>query len=196
MIPSLPYVASAASRSASSQTSRWRDSVARSTKALRGEVKRRQLIAEAIRVPANEWPRICSGRATEFRLGDAIAPVLNPEPPVLAVLYCRDVSHAKLETRLMVVEQRRVEPLGAIGEDALARAGFPGPRDEAYARFRRDWKIAHKKFLPLRRMAVFTVRPVQQGDVEAVGVALVNYLYGDLLAAPQHTRTIPLVPEF
>jgi hypothetical protein len=154
-----------------------------------------ELIAEAIRVPASDWPRIRTGRATEFRIGAPIAPVLKPLPN-LAILYCRDLARARLETRLMFVENRREEPLGSISEEGLARAGYPGARTDAFARFRREWKISHKKFNPLQRMAVFTVRPIQESDVETVGNALVSYLYGELLAAPQQARTVPLVPGF
>lgn len=153
------------------------------------------MLAEAIRVPATDWPRIRSGRATEFRIGAAIAPTLTPLPN-LAVLYCRDVQRRKVEMRLMFVEGRRDEPLGAISEEGLVRAGFPGPRAEAFARFRREWKIKHKKFNPMQRMAIFTVRPIQESDVVTVGVALVDYLYGELLAAPQQARTVAMVPEF
>lgn len=195
MTLSQPSVASAASRSASSPTSLFGDSVAKSAKALRGEVERRELIAEAIRVPANDWPRIRTGRATEFRIGHAIAPVLKPLP-TMAILYCRDRARAKLETRLMFVEDRRDEPLGAISEEGLARAGYPGARAEAFARFRREWKISHRKFNPMQRMAVYTVRPIQESDVVTVGTALVSYLYGELLAAPQQTRTVQMVPQF
>lgn len=140
-----------------------------------------------LRVPSAVWPLVSAGRVSEFRASVGNAPQLwNVPLPTLALAYRRQ--RAKhYEYLLMVLEAVRREALGAITDDGLAAAGYTG--DGAMARFRRDWMIREKRrFEPLRTVFVYTVRTVKPGDLELVGVALVNHLYGDYLAQEAQAR--------
>lgn len=129
-----------------------------------------------------------AGQVSEFRAASGNAPQLWKVPlPTLAVVYRRQLSVTAYDYRLMLLEGVRQEALGTITDEGLARAGFEGP--DAFKRFRRDWTINEKKrFEPLRAVFVYTVRPVQPGDLEAAGLALVEHLYGDYLAQEAQTR--------
>ena len=84
---------------------------------------------------------------------------------------------------LMVLEAVREERLIEITDEGLAHAGYSGPRDEAFARFRRDWMIGAKhRFEPNRAVVVFTVRLPREDDVTVVGKNLVHHLYEEHLA--------------
>lgn len=77
----------------------------------------------------------------------------------------------------MVLEETWREPLGAITAESLEREGFPD-----MAHFRRYWMQREKRRFALTRMVqVFRVRPVRAGDEEAMGLALIERLYGDWL---------------
>lgn len=145
-----------------------------------------------LRVPSQAWPLVSTGRVTEFRAAVGNAPQLWHVPlPTLAVAYRRRLSVAEYDYRLLLLEAVRREALGAITPEGLTAAGYAG--DNAFPRFRRDWMLREKRrFEPLRTVFVYTVRPVHEGDLEAVGRSLVNHLYGDHLAqkAQERPRTI------
>lgn len=144
-----------------------------------------------LRVPSAVWPLVSTGAITEFRAASGNAPQLwNVPLPTLAVAYRRRLSTTEYDYRLLLLEKVRREALGTITDDGLARAGYTG--DRAFARFRRDWVIGEKKrFEPLRVVFVFTVRPVQDGDLQSVGLAIIDHLYGSYVAeAQERPRTI------
>jgi hypothetical protein len=121
---------------------------------------------------------VSTGRVQEFRAATGNAPQLWKVPlPTFAVAYRRRLSRTEYDYRLMLLEDVRREALGAITDAGLEAAGYSGAN--ALARFRRDWVIDEKKrFEPLRSVFVYRVRPIEPGDHEAVGLALVRHLYG------------------
>lgn len=144
-----------------------------------------------LRVPSSVWPLVSTGKVTEFRAAAGNAPQLWRAPlPTLAVAYRRRLSKSEYDYRLMMLLQVRREALGTITDEGLARAGYRGK--DAFARFRRDWMINEKKrFEPLRTVFVYTVRPIQSGDLERAGLALIDHLYGDYAQeASQRPRTV------
>lgn len=152
-------------------------------------LKQHQLKTVMLRVPTPVWSKVSTGRVHEFRAATGNAPRLWKFPlPILALAYRRRLGSTDYDYRLMVLEAVRREMLGAITEEGLAAAGYEG--DDALARFRRDWMIAEKKrFEPLRKVVVFTVRPIQDdGDLTSAGLAIIEHLYGDYLAQEAHTR--------
>jgi hypothetical protein len=132
---------------------------------------------------------VSTGKVSEFRAATGNAPQLWKVPlPTLAVAYRRQLSVAQYDYRLLLLENVRQEALGTISDEGLARAGYEG--DNAFARFRRDWMIAERRrFEPLKTVFVYTVRPIQPGDYEVAGVALIEHLYGDFIAQEASTRT-------
>lgn len=141
-----------------------------------------------LRVPARDWARVSTGRQRDFRRPlNNVAVAYTKEGvrlplPCFVVLYRTE---PKLDV-LMVLEEVRRERLIEISEEGLARAGYTGPRDEAFARFRQDWMIGERKrFEPNREVVVFTVRPTSEDDVALVGRNLIYHLYGEHLAAQE-----------
>lgn len=136
-----------------------------------------------LRVPTHEWSYVVSGQRREFRASSGNVPQLwHVALPMFCVCYRKRRAAGDYEWRLMILEGVRQEKLGAITDEGLALAGYPGPRDEAFARWRRDWTIREKKkFLPMREFHVYTVRRVQPGDKESMAEELLDHLYGDFL---------------
>ena len=151
-------------------------------------LKQRQLKTVMLRVPTPVWPQVSAGRVREFRAATGNVPQLWKVPlPTLAVAYRRRQRTLDYDYRLMVLEAIRREALGAITDAGLAAAGYEG--DGALARFRRDWMIAeHRRFEPLRKVVVFAVRLVGPGDLDVVGRATIDHLYGDYFAQEAHIR--------
>lgn len=141
-----------------------------------------------LRVPSPVWPLVSAGRVREFRAAAGNASQLwNVPMPTFAVCYRR--RRDTFDYRMMLLEAVRQEALGTITDEGLRRAGYEG--DMAFARFRRDWMIAEKRrFEPLRKVHVYTVRPVRSGDVELVGAALVRHLYDEVRDAVERARSI------
>lgn len=139
-----------------------------------------------IRVPARDWVRVSTGNQSEFRVGAGglaaaygFENVMIPLPLFVVAFRTRPE-----EEMLMTLESLRRERLIEITDEGLACAGYSGPRDQAFARFRRDWVIGEKKrFEPNRKVVVFTVRLPREDDVAVVGENLVNHLYGEHLGA-------------
>jgi hypothetical protein len=152
-------------------------------------LKQHQLKTVLLRVPTLAWPTISTGRASEFRAATGNVPQLwNVPLPALVVAYRRQLSKVNYDYRLMVMEGVRQEALGTISEEGLRRAGYAG--DDALAHFRRDWMVSEKKrFEPLRKVFVFTVRPFEHGDISRVGESIINHLYGDYLVQEAHKRS-------
>lgn len=139
-----------------------------------------------LRVPTEDWPAVIAGRRREFRASVGNVPQLwSPPLPTLCVCYRKRKAAGDYDHRVMVLESVRQERLCEISAEGLVAAGYPGDRDEAYARFRRDWTIREKrKFTPSRKVFVFGVRPLNHGEeITELGAALVRHLYGELLDA-------------
>jgi hypothetical protein len=135
-----------------------------------------------LRVPSQEWPAVNSGRVREFRASIGNVPQLFNVPlPTLVVAYRKRRATGDYEYRLMTLEGIRQEALGAINEEGLRLAGYTG--ENARARFRRDWMNREKRrFEPLRKVMVFTVRPFTEDDIDLTGRRLVEHLYGEFIA--------------
>lgn len=149
-----------------------------------------------LRVPSPVWAMVSTGRIREFRAASGNAPQLwNVPLPTLAVTYRRRRSTTEYDYRLMTLLNVRREALGTITDEGLAAAGYVG--EMAFARFRRDWVINEKKrFEPLRTVFVYTVRPVQAGDLDTAGQALIDHLYGDYAQeAQERPRTVQAEPR-
>jgi hypothetical protein len=150
--------------------------------------RQRKLKTMFVRVPARDWARVSTGRQSQFRVAmGGIAAAYGFDnvtlPLPLFVVAYRTSPELK---KLMLLEAVHRERLIEITDDGLARAGYSGPRDEAFARFRRDWMIGEKKrFEPNREVVVFTVRLPREDDVDVVGRNLVYHLYGDHLASEE-----------
>jgi hypothetical protein len=145
-------------------------------------VRPRTVTTLTVRVAHGEWERIISGRATEFRASaSALAKQTVPLPSPM-VIFHRRREGAPNEERLVLLVNKRVELLGAISEEGLVAAGFPGDRDQAFARFRRDWMLRERKrFDPLREVVAYTVEPFIEEYVPLAGEALIRHLYGPWL---------------
>lgn len=151
-------------------------------------LKQHQAKTVFLRVTSAAWPFVSTGRVAEFRAAAGNAPQLWKVPlPTLALVYRRRLGVARYDYRLMLLEAVRREALGAITPGGLEAAGYVG--DDAFARFRRDCTIHEKRrFEPLRTVFVYTVRPVHPGDLETVGLALVEHLYGEHIAQEAQER--------
>lgn len=149
----------------------------------------RQTSTLFLRVPSQDWPQVSRGRIREFRAAIGNVPQLlwHVSLPTLVVAYRKRKATGDYDYRLMTLEGVRREELRAITEEGLALAGYSGA--DARARFRRDWMLREKRrFEPTRKVVVFTVRPVEEGDIEATGRTLVEKLYGEFLARDAHDR--------
>lgn len=134
-----------------------------------------------LRVPAVDWPRVRIGEKTEFRtMPRESSRLLTAYLPTPVVAYStgsgpfRETVH-----ELMVLEERKHEPLFAISEDAeaLAREGF-----ESYDLFRRYWRARQRGvYRPMQKVWVWRVRRWESGDVIRQGAALLRQLYGEHL---------------
>jgi hypothetical protein len=136
-----------------------------------------------LRVPAAEWVPITRGSKTEFRASpSAVTQALRIEPPTPVVAYrvvggrSADSSH---DAKLMMLEETWQEPLIAISEESLQREGH-----ESVAHFRRYWmRRTRRRFEPTRKVRVFRVRPLREGDWAASAEALIERLYGEFREA-------------
>jgi hypothetical protein len=151
-------------------------------------LKQHQVKTVMLRVPTPAWPAVSSGRVSEFRAALGNTPRLWKVPmPTLALAYRRRAP-LDYDYRLVVLEGLRQEALGAITDEGLAAAGYTG--SDALSRFRREWCInEHRRFEPLRRVMVFTVRLASEDDFDALGHRLLQHLYGDYIVQEAHVRS-------
>lgn len=130
-----------------------------------------------LRVPAEDWPRVKIGEKTEFRTrpkeSSRLLTIYTPTP---VVAYMRD-GMGRYDANLMVLEERRFEPLFQISQDAeaIAREGF-----SSYDEFRRYWRKRRKGvYRPLERVWAWRVRLWDRGeDDRRFGLDLLHRLYG------------------
>lgn len=143
--------------------------------------KQRRASTIFLRVPTQDWPFVISGQRREFRASSGNAPQLwHVKLPTFCVCYRKRRATGDYEWRLMVLEGVRQEKLGAITDEGLVLAGYSGPRNEAFARWRRDWMIREKrKFTPMRQFHVYSVRRSVPGDKEAMAAELLDHLFGE-----------------
>lgn len=138
--------------------------------------KQRRASTAFLRVPAADWPAVSRGKKTEFRAASGQVSGLHfVETPTLVVAY--RVKRGEYEGKLMVLEERRSEPLDAIDEEGLRREGF-----RTFAEFRRYWmRRERRRFRPTREVVVFRVRPFTEDDREVFSERILEHLYGEWL---------------
>lgn len=145
-------------------------------------LKQRRLATLFLRVPSIDWPRVAIGEKTEFRTmpreGSRVLTTYLPTPVVAYATAngpLREMVH-----KLMVLEERRYEPIFAISDDpeAIRREGF-----ESYDHFRRYWRARQKGvYRPMQRVWVWRVRPWDdREDHVRLSVAMLEHLYEDYL---------------
>lgn len=136
----------------------------------------RSVSTRFLRVPWRDWAAVVTGEKRMFRHPVRQQARAMGFTPTGVVAWTRRMASHDLETALMVLEEIKTEPLGAISPADLALEGF-----ESLAEFRRYWKArfaSGRGFDPLMKVAVVTVRPWQDGDDELLAHALLDRLYG------------------
>lgn len=131
-----------------------------------------------LRVPTVDWAAVKVGSKTEFRAagGKEITQLWNIKVPTPVVAYTVR-SGGVYDKALMVLEATWREPLGAISPESIQREGYPD-----MAHFRRYWMSrTHRRFTPLTSVQVYRVRAWQNGDLTALGEALLQRLYQEHL---------------
>jgi len=133
-------------------------------------------------VPWDDWSAVTVGTKREFRsqLGHLAArPELFVTPEPAIGWSRRPFGENVYEHHMLIVEAAWTEPLGAISQESLEAEGF-ATLDE----FRAYWVGRYRGargFRPLSKIAVYRVRPWQDGDVEHFGRSILMRLYGDRL---------------
>lgn len=132
-----------------------------------------------LRVPPAEWARVRLGNKRVFRGSPGRSSGLwNTEVPTPVVAWT--LVNGVYKSQLMVLEQARREPLGAITAEGLAEEGFEG--EHAFAQFRRYWCEREKRrFRPLMEVAVYRVRPFGSNDRQMMADLLLTRMYGEWL---------------
>jgi hypothetical protein len=149
----------------------------------------RQVSTLFLRVPFGDWPRVKIGEKTEFRTKPREgARLLTVKMPTPVVAYTVSPVRQEYDAQIMVLEERRYEPLFAIHDDeaAIHREGF-----ESYDEFRRYWRKRRKGvFRPMEKVYVWRVRrwePHARDDI-AFGLRLLHALYGEFLPPVEALR--------
>lgn len=139
--------------------------------------RQRQARTIFLRVPAYDWVKVSRGVKTEFRASPkACSALWDVETPTVVVAYRQ---HAALgyDARLMVLEQRWQEMLGAITPESLGREGF-----ETLAQFRTYWVARERRrFPPTRIVTAYRLRPFEPEDREEMARQVFERLYGEWL---------------
>lgn len=134
-----------------------------------------------LRVPEGDWAAIVNGHKREFRSsGRVVTQVwrLQCPTPVAAYTVAGPPSHRQHRgPRVLVLEKTWREPVGAISPESLELEGYSDIRF-----FRRYYmERTGRPFRPLAEVQVYRVRPWEPEDREALGVALLERLYGRYL---------------
>lgn len=135
-----------------------------------------------LRVPNGDWARVKIGEKTEFRtMPKESSRLLRCKTPTPVVAYTVRRALNQYDAALMVLQERRHEPLFAISEnpEAITREGFA-----SYDEFRRYWRARMKGvYRPMQMVRVWRVRPWDReaGDALLFGLELLEHLYGDFL---------------
>lgn len=129
-----------------------------------------------LRVPYADWPAVSRGKKREFRGSRGNTSGLhfvNPPTPVVAYT----VRQGQYQAKLMVLEKRWSEQLGAISDESLAAEGF-----KSLAEFRRYWMMRERRrFMPTREVVAYRVSPFEPGDIDIFGRRIMRHLYGEFL---------------
>lgn len=138
----------------------------------------RQASTLFLRVPVDDWTRVKHGEISEFRTTPKDgARVTHANVPTIVCAYAKPYgAKGEIDAKVMMLVERREEPLFNIADDAdaLARAGYPD-----YATFRRIWRARHGgRYSPMAMCYVWRVRPFRQSDFHTEGLALLRHLYG------------------
>lgn len=130
-----------------------------------------------LRVPNSEWISVSRGSKREFRASQrAVSALWNVEPPTPVVAYRQHKVYG-YDSKLMVLEEKWQEPLGAISAESLRREGF-----ETLTEFRKHWmRRERRRFAPTRLVTCYRVRPWLEVDKEIMGRSLLETLYGEFL---------------
>lgn len=137
-----------------------------------------------LRVPFVDWPMVTNGDKTEFRAGSgSVSGLKFVEPPLPVVAYTYHPVQG-YQAKLMILEERRQEPLAAITGESLEREGF-----ESFEEFRSYWCARERRrFTPTRQIVVYRVRLFEKGDEELFADRLFEHLYGAFQPASE-TKT-------
>lgn len=133
-----------------------------------------------LRVARCDWSKLVAGAKTEYRqYANHHADLHTPSP---IVIYPTRQPGNFYEERLMVIEDFRQEPLGAISPESLANEGFETLKD-----FRRYWNERHgtKGYRGLNRVHVFSLRPWTVEDSTDMAMQMLMHLYGPWLDGPK-----------
>lgn len=141
----------------------------------------RQARTVFLRVPAADWIAVSRGRKREFRASHSACSALwdvKTPTPVVAYRVKRIGGQPDYEAKLMVLERRWQEPLGAISKESLEAEGF-----ESLAEFRRYWMRRERRhFTPTRMVTCYRVRTFNADeDPDEMGRVLFDRLYGEFL---------------
>lgn len=142
--------------------------------------QQRRVSTAFLRVPAVDWIAVTRGAKREFRASPkAVSNLWSVDPPTPVVAYrVRGGPAGGHDAKLMVLEDKWLEPLGAISPESLKAEGF-----ESVAEFRRYWMAREKRrFMPTRMVTAYRVRPWTDGDRERFADMLLDRLYGEHLA--------------
>lgn len=144
-------------------------------------LKRYRLSTLYLRVPRQDWPAVKRGLKTEYRMaGRHASPLINVITPTPVVVWCPVRYGPEPEQQLMVLLDVRMEPLGAISPESLAREGFETRKEFVdYWRHRGNGGRVDPRaaFKPLTQVWVYHLRPWVGGDLEELGPELLRRLY-------------------
>lgn len=141
--------------------------------------EQRRVSTAFLRVPTTDWIAVTRGIKKEFRASPrAVSKLWSVDPPTPVVAYrVRSGPAGGHDARLMVLEDKWLEPLGAISPASLAAEGF-----ESIAEFRRYWMQREKRrFAPTRMVTAYRIRPWEDGDRARFADMLLERLYGEHL---------------
>lgn len=141
--------------------------------------EQRRVSTAFLRVPTMDWVVVTRGIKKEFRASPrAVSKLWSVDPPTPVVAYrVRSGPAGGHDAKLMVLEEKWLEPLGAISPASLEAEGF-----ESIAEFRRYWMQREKRrFAPTRMVTVYRVRPWHYTDRARFGDMLLERLYGEHL---------------
>lgn len=132
-----------------------------------------------LRVPSEDWVPVTRGAKSEFRASPrAVSRLWSVEPPTPVVAYrVRGGAAGGYDSKLMVLEDKWLEPLGAISQESLEAEGF-----QTLAEFRRYWmQRERRRFMPTRMVTVYKVRLWQPEDEREFAEMIFRRLYGKQL---------------
>lgn len=144
----------------------------------------RQAKSFVLEVPDEDWTRVKVGQAREFRTGGVKRSINTPTP---VVLY-RERGDDREDSKLMLLEAHRFEPLFALADDPAAcrRAGY-----DSYEFFRRAWRAHHDgHYAPMTMVNVWAVRPFMDSDIIVQGAKVLRELYGPWLPSEKERERV------